>query len=65
MKAYFKRLRSHPGVEPAIVINILCVVAGTLNKSMTTAMGGALFGGVVGGIVVWSIVLVSNIKRKD
>ena len=63
MKDYFKRLKTHPGVNVAIMMTILGFLAGATNKSVTIYWQGGLVGMVFVGGVCWIIVLISNIKK--
>ena len=62
MKEYFKRLQQHSGIEIAILMTILCVLAGGANKNFESVWGGMLFG-LCCSIIIWVIVLISNLKK--
>lgn len=63
MKDYLKRLKEHPGIGYAFAFTIMGALSGASNKSAPPLVG-AIFGGFGMGIVVWGMVLISNIKRK-
>ena len=64
MKDYFKRLKEHPGINVGISITLLGFVAGAANKSFHEWYMGGLFGLICSAVIVWPIILISNIKRK-
>ncbi|MEK6829105.1 MAG: hypothetical protein AABY15_03180 [Nanoarchaeota archaeon] len=61
--SYFKRLKEHPGFGVAIVMTVLCFLAGAANESMQWWVGG-VFGIIVCVVFVWSAVLITNIKKN-
>jgi len=62
MKNYFKRLKTHPGLGFATMLTILMFLAAASNKSVDSVLGVLILGGI-GSLLVWSIVLISNINR--
>ena len=62
MKDYFKRLKEHSGLDLAIVMTIMGILAGASNKSAELLIG-ALFGLACSIIFVWLPILISNIKK--
>ena len=64
MKAYFKRLKYHPGVSFAIIFTILGGLGGASNKSFQNPWHGFLFGATALGFVTWGLVLATNFKSK-
>ncbi len=64
MRDYFKRLKEHSGIPYAVAFTIMGFLAGAQNKSATIWWHGGLWGMLAMGIVVWSMVLISNIKTK-
>jgi len=63
MKDYFKRLKEHPGVGMATLMTIMCFLAAASNKSIHSMTGVLVLGGI-GSAFFWSIVLITNFKRK-
>jgi hypothetical protein len=63
MRDYFKRLRHHPGLTIATLMTIVGFLAGASNKHMNFWSGG-IMGLIVMGGFCWTLVLLSNIKRK-
>jgi len=61
--SYFKRLKDHPGIEFAFALTFAFTLAGISNRNIEVWWHGALFGFLV-SLLPWSIVLISNIKRK-
>lgn len=64
MSNYFKRLKTHPGLGTATFMTILGTLAGASNKNFDPIWHGALFGFLLSGIICWSVVLITNIKKK-
>lgn len=64
VREYFKRLKTHAGLETATFMTLLSALAGASNKSFENVWHGALFGLVFGGVIFWGIVLISNFKSK-
>ena len=64
MKAYFKRLKYHPGISFAALFTVLGGFGGALNKSFQNPVNGFLFGAAVLGFVTWGMVLATNFKSK-
>lgn len=62
MREYFNRLKTHPGIEYGIMFPILSFLAGATNRNYEWYVGG-LFFGVLMTIIVWSVILISNIKK--
>lgn len=63
MREYFKRLKEHPGIEYGIILPILGFLAGATNESFEWYVGG-LFFGCFAVVITWSMILISNIKKK-
>ncbi len=63
MKNYFKRLKDHPGLGFAIVLSIASFTAALGNKNIHNIKTALILGGI-GSAFIWSMVLISNIKRK-
>lgn len=61
MKAYFKRLKSHPGLGHAFFLTMMFIAAGLTNKSVSS-INGLLIGVIVSVVFCWLPVLVSNRK---
>ena len=59
-KGYFKRLANHPGVPVATFMTFVFMVAALSNDKMSTEVG--LIIGLSFSALIWSIVLLSNIK---
>lgn len=62
MKEYFKRLKEHPGLGAASVLSLMMFLAAGTNKNIHSISGVLILGGI-GSAIIWSIVLLSNIKK--
>ena len=60
---YFERLKEHPGVPIASVMTVVGGLAGASNESFPI-LDGFIFGVIVMGGFCWTIVLLSNLKRR-
>ena len=61
MIEYFKRLKTHPGIEYGIMLPILSFLVGATNTSVPWYVGGIFFGSLM-TIIVWAVILISNRK---
>ena len=70
MKEYFKRLKTHSGIEFSIIVPILAFFAGGANERIyinghqAECWQGGLIMMTLTGIICWSVVLITNFKRK-
>ena len=64
MKAYFRRLKEHPGLPVAYIVTLLSVIAALGNKNITIWWHAVIFGVVYAIVFVWLPVLFTNIRKK-
>ncbi len=62
MKEYFQRLKTHPGLSVAFIMTLLIFIAVSTNESVKSLKDVFIFGSIC-SLFVWSIVLISNIKK--
>ncbi len=63
MRDYFKRLKEHPGKDFGLTMPIFGALAGASNESFPEIWQGALFGCIFAIVIIWPIILISNIKK--
>ena len=60
--SYWKRLKNHSGLGTACFLTVFMFLAAASNKTVNDWRSLLLLGGI-GSIIIWSIVLISNIKK--
>ena len=58
MKEYFNNLKSHAGIDVAVIMTLLCLMAGISRKDVTLLQGAII--GLVPSVIIWSVVLITN-----
>ena len=63
MKDYFNRLKRHPGWSTWAFMTPLGFLAALSNKTMTIPI--ALIAGTILSLLILTVILLSNIKKRD
>jgi len=63
MKDYFKRLKEHAGIGTATMMTIMIFLAVASNKTAHSVVDVLIMGSIFSA-VIWSIVLITNLKKK-
>lgn len=63
MKDYFNRLKEHPGWSVWVFMTIFGYLAALSNKTMTIPV--AIIAGTVLSLLILTVILLSNIKKRN